>query len=175
MKRSDKEQTVTQLVEVLSSARAVFFTDFKGLTVDELSDLRRKIGGTGSKYQVAKNTLIKRAAQGTAVEQITDLLVGNNALSTTDEDPASLAKVLVEFAKANEKLVVKGGVLMDKAVTPNQIKAIADLPSREVLLATMLGAMNAVPTGFVRVLAAMPQGLVTALSAIRDQKESNGE
>jgi large subunit ribosomal protein L10 len=96
-------------------------------------------------------------------------------LSATEDDPASLAKVLVEFAKANEKLVVKGGVLMDKPVTPEQIKAIADLPSREVLLATMLGAMNAVPTGFVRVLAAMPQGLVTALSAIRDQKESNGE
>lgn len=175
MKRSEKEQTVAQLVEVLNTARAVFFTDFKGLKVDELSDLRRRIGGTGAKYQVAKNTLIKRAAQGTAVEQIIDLLVGNNALSTTDEDPVPLAKVLVEFAKANEKLVVKGGVLVDKPVTPDQIKAIADLPSREVLLATLLGTMNAVPTGFVRVLAAMPQGLVTALSAIRDQMESNGE
>jgi large subunit ribosomal protein L10 len=175
LKRSEKEQTVAQLVGVLNSAKAVFFTDFKGLKVDELSDLRRKIGGTGAKYQVAKNTLIKLAAQGTAVEQVTDLLVGNNALSTTDSDPVPLAKVLVEFAKANEKLVVKGGVLESQPVTPIQIKAIADLPSREVLLATMLGTMNAVPTGFVRVLAAMPQGLVTALSAIRDQKESAGE
>ena len=175
MNRTEKEQTVAQLVEVLKTANAVFVTDFKGLRVDQLSDLRRKIGGTGAKYQVAKNTLIKRAAQGTAVEKVFELLVGNNALSTTETDPVPLAKVLVEFAKANEKFVVKGGVLENKPVTPQQIKAIADLPSREVLLATMLGTMNAVPTGFVRVLAALPQGLMTALSAIRDQKESTGE
>jgi large subunit ribosomal protein L10 len=169
-----KETVVGKLSEKLAACRVIFLTDFKGLKVDQLSNLRRKIREAGGEYEVAKNTLIRRAVQGTDSEPISDMLVGNNALTTTEDDPAALAKALVEFAKNQEKLVIKGGILAGRMVTFEQIKAIADLPGREVLLAGVLGAMNAVPTGMVRVLAALPQNLLYALAAIRDQKEENG-
>ncbi|MEW5724933.1 MAG: 50S ribosomal protein L10 [Thermodesulfobacteriota bacterium] len=170
MKREQKETTVAELTGLLEQALAVFVTDFKGLRVDEMMNLRRKIGEAGGQYRVAKNTLITRAARGARVESLTQFLAGNNAMSTTSKDPAALAKALVEFAKTNEKLVIKGGVLEGRPLTFDQIKAIAALPSREVLLARMLGALNAVPAGLVRVLAALPRNLLYALSAVRDQK-----
>lgn len=174
MNRQQKEETVAALSACLNEAEAVFVTDFQGLKVDEISGLRRKIDEAGGQYRVAKNTLIKLAAKGTDAEPLSEMLVGNNALGTTTQDPVALAKTLVEFAKGNDKFSVKGGVLSGKLLDFAQVKAMADLPSREVLLATVLGAMNAVPTGFVRVLAAVPQNLLYALSAIRDQKEEAG-
>ena len=125
----------------------------------------------GADYRVSKNTLIKLAAKGTDAEGISELLTGNNALGTTTGDPVPLAKALVDYAKGNDKFVVKGGVLGGRRLGFENIKALADLPGREVLLATMLGTMNAVPGGFVRVLAAVPQSLVYALAAIKEQKE----
>lgn len=172
MLRSKKESVVAKLTDKLSASKAIFLSDFKGLKVEKLSGLRNKIRDAGGEYEVAKNTLIRRAVQGTESEPISEMLAGNNALSTSQGDPAALAKALVDFAKTEEKLVIKGGILSGQIVSFEQIKAIADLPSREVLLATLLGAMNAVPTGFVRVLAATPQNLVYALAAIRDQKEN---
>lgn len=171
MNRTQKEDLVSQLSTSLGKSHAVVVTDFQGLTVEKMSGLRRKLDEAGANYQVAKNTLVKLAIKGSDAEVITDLLSGSNALSYTSGDPAAMAKALVDFAKDNDKLEIKGGVLGGKLLDYNQIKAIADLPSREVLLATVLGAMNAVPTGFVRVLAAVPQTLVYALAAIRDQKE----
>ena len=111
------------------------------------------------------------AIQDTPAESLNDFLVGPNALGTTAGDPAALAKVLVDFAKDNEKLVIKGGVLEGRPLNQDQIKAMASLPAKEVLLAQMLGAMNGVPGGFVRVLAAVPQKLLYALTAIQEQKE----
>jgi large subunit ribosomal protein L10 len=172
LKRTEKEAVVEKLVAKMLETEAAFVTDFKGLKVDEIGGLRRKIGEAGGEFQVAKNTLIKRAVSGTSNEPLSELLSGNNALSTTRNDPAALAKVLVEFAKSNEKFVVKGGVLTGKKVGFEQIKVMAELPSREVLLAQMLGAMNSIPAGFVRVLAAVPQSLVYVLASIRDQKEN---
>ncbi len=171
MNRQQKEDLIAQLISSLTESEAVFVTDFKGLKVGEISSLRRKIDEAGGTYQVAKNTLIKRAIQGTPMEPITDRLTGNNALGMTTADPVSLAKALVEFAKANDKLVIKGGTLGGRLLELQDIKAMAELPPREVLLAQMLGAINAVPTSLVRVLAAVPQQLVYVLAAIRDQKE----
>lgn len=171
MNRQEKEDLVDQLTTSLSESEAVFVTDFKGLKVGEISSLRRKIDEAGGTYQVAKNTLIKRAIQGTPMETLADRLTGNNALGMTKTDPVSLAKTLVDFAKANDKFVVKGGILTGRVLEMQDIKAMADLPPREVLLAHMLGTFNAVPTKLVRVLAAVPQKLVYLLAAIRDQKE----
>jgi large subunit ribosomal protein L10 len=172
LNRTQKEGVVAQLEVSLRESQATFVTDFKGLTVSQISGLRRKIGEAGGQYQVAKNTLVKLAAKGTGAEALSEMLVGNNALGTTTGDPVALAKALVEFAKGQEKFSIKGGVLKDKTVTYEQIKALADLPSRDVLLATLLGTMNAVPSSFVRVLAAVPQNFLYALSAIREQKEA---
>ena len=172
MNRTEKEAVVAQLTVSLRESQATFVTDFKGLTVSQISNLRRKIGDADGQYQVAKNTLVKLAAKGTGAEALAKLLVGNNALGTTTGDPVALAKALVEFTKGQDKFSIKGGVLKNKPVTFEQIKALADLPSREALLAALFGTMNAVPSSFVRVLAAVPQKFLYALSAIRDQKEA---
>jgi large subunit ribosomal protein L10 len=171
LKRSDKETVVEELTGVFSGARAAFITDFQGLTVSKITDLRRKVGEAGGEYRVAKNTLMTRAVKDTPCEPITPFLQGNNALGTTEGDPVPLAKALVDYAKAENKLVIKCGVLNGQLLDLDQVKAMAELPSREVLLAKVLGAMNAVPAGFVRTLAAVPQNLVYALAAIRDQKQ----
>jgi len=172
MERKKKEEVVAGLKQDFAGAQAVFVTDFKGLDMEALTGLRVKVREAGCEFQVAKNTLVKLAAQGTPMSQLDHLFVGNNALGRTGQDPAVLAKVLTEFAKTNDKLVIKGGLLGEKALTPAQIKALASLPGREALLSAFLGALNAVPTGFVRVLAAVPQKLLYALTAIRDQKEA---
>lgn len=172
MDRNKKEQVVAELSQKLNAAQAVFVTDFKGIGMAQLSDLRLKLREAGAEYQVAKNTLVKLAAKGSTLEQLGDMMVGNNALGFTTGDPAALAKALSEFAKTNDKFVIKGGVLGEKTLNPAQVKALASLPSREVMLGTFLGTLNAVPTNFVRVLAAVPQKLVYCLAAIRDQKEA---
>lgn len=172
MDRNKKEQIVANLAQCFQGAQAVIVTDFKGIPMEQLSALRLKLREAGSEYQVAKNTLVKLAAKGTPLEQLADMMVGNNALATTTGDPAALAKALSDFAKGNDKFVIKGGTLGDKVLSPAQIKALANMPSREVLLGSFLGTLNAVPTNFVRVLAAVPQKLVYCLAAIRDQKEA---
>jgi len=171
MERRKKEESVAGLKRSLAEAQAVFVTDFKGLNMEALAGLRVKVREVGCEFQVAKNTLVKLAARNTPMSQLDELFVGNNALGRTAGDPAVLAKVLTDFAKTNEKLVIKGGLLGERVLTSAQVKALAGLPGREALLATFLGALNAVPTGFVRVLAAVPQKLLYALTAIRDQKE----
>jgi len=171
MERSKKETVAAGLKQSFAGAKAVFVADFKGLNMEAMTGLRAKVREAGCEFQVAKNTLVKLAARNTPMSQLEELFVGNNALGRTAGDPAVLARVLTEFAKANEKLVIKGGLLGDRALTPAQVKALAGLPGREALLATFLGALNAVPAGFVRVLAGMPRKLLYALAAIRDQKE----
>ncbi|MDR3038706.1 MAG: 50S ribosomal protein L10 [Candidatus Adiutrix sp.] len=172
MERNKKESVVAGLRRSFAEAQAVFVTDFKGIDMAALTGLRARVREAGCDFQVAKNTLVKLAAQDTPVSRLEALFVGNNALGHTAKDPAALAKVLSEFAKANDKFVIKGGVLGAKVLNPAQIKALAGLPGREVMLATFLGTLNAVPTGFVRVLAAVPQKLVYALAAIRDRKQA---
>ncbi len=172
MDRSKKEQVVADLNQTLTVAQAVVVADFKGIGMEQLTDLRAKLRAVGAEFQVAKNTLVKLAAKGTPMAQLDSLMVGNNALGFTKGDPAALAKALSDFAKGNDKFVLKGGVLGEKVLNPAQIKALANLPSREVMLGTLLGTLNAVPTNFVRVLAAVPQKLVYCLAAIRDQKEA---
>lgn len=172
MDRNKKEEVVSELTGVFREAQAVIVTDFKGIRMETLRDLRIKMRAVGCDYQVAKNTLIKLAAKDTPMSQLGDMMAGNNAIGYTKGDPAALAKALSDFAKTNDKFVIKGGVLGEKVLNPAQIKALANLPSREIMLATLLGTMNAVPTSFVRVLAAVPQTLLYALSAIRDQKEA---
>jgi large subunit ribosomal protein L10 len=172
LNREEKQMVIEALAKKLQKSPAVFLADFKGLKVEELGGLRRKVREAGGEIQVVKNTLIRMAAEGTGTEVINDHLAGNNAVGTTTGDPAALAKALVEYAKTKDKLVLKGGALSGRLLSVDQVKAIADLPSRDVLLATLLGTMNAVPSGFVRVLAAVPQKLLYALTAIRDQKEA---
>jgi large subunit ribosomal protein L10 len=172
MERQKKEAVVAELKELFLSSHAVFLADFKGLSMGTLNSLRRKVRLAKAEFRVTKNTLVKLAAAGTPAQGLEGLLEGNNAVGHTQADPAALAKALFDFAKDNDKLVVKGGVLGAKVLTPAQIQALAKLPGREALLASLLGTMQAVPASLVRVLAAVPQKLLYALAAIKEQKEA---
>jgi large subunit ribosomal protein L10 len=170
LNKTNKAQLVAELAEKLATAKATFLADYRGMTVDQVNDLRGKLRQTGAEYRVVKNTLLKLAIKETGTACIEPLLSGPTAIAITDADPVAPAKVLSEYAKANAKFELKGGSLEGTVLSIADIKALADLPSREVLLAKMLGSMNAPVTNFVGVLAAVPRSLVQVLAAIQDKK-----
>ena len=170
MKRNHKETVVQDLAERLARARAVVLTDFTGLKVDQMTELRRKLRESDQEYLVVKNTLFRLASQGTALESLARDLSGPNGLGLSYDDPVALAKNLSEFAKDNPKLEVRSGVLGEQVLDFQDLQALAKLPSREILLAQLLGTLNGVARNLVSVLAAVPRGLVTALKQIEEQK-----
>jgi large subunit ribosomal protein L10 len=160
--------------ERLSRAKAVFLADFRGMSVGKATTLRNELRGASVEYKVFKNSLLDRATQGTDMECLSPYLTGPTAIAISYDDPVSAAKVLSKFAKDPQgKFVLKVGVLSGKLLDVKQIQALAELPSREVLLAKMLGSMQAPATNFVGVLAALPGSLVRALDAIRAKKAGN--
>ena len=174
MNRDNKQELVTEMHERLGRAKAVFLADFRGMDVGKATTLRNELRSASVEYRVFKNTLLERASQGTDMECLSPYLTGPTAIAISYDDPVSAAKVLSKFAKDPQgKLVLKVGVLSGKLLDVKQIQALAELPSREVLLAKMLGSMQAPATNFVGVLAALPGSLVRALDAIRAQKAGN--
>jgi large subunit ribosomal protein L10 len=174
LNRDNKQELVTEMHERLTRAKAVFLADFRGMSVEKATTLRNELRGASVEYKVFKNTLLDRAAQGTDMECLSPYLTGPTAIAISYDDPVSAAKVLSKFAKDPQgKFVLKVGVLSGKVLDLKQIQALAELPSREVLLAKMLGSMQAPATNFVGVLAALPGSLVRALDAIRAQKAGN--
>lgn len=170
MDRNSKEKLVAELAQKLASAKASFLADYRGLDVEKVNKLRGELRNAGVDYRVAKNTLLRLASKGTAAECLHQYLEGPTAIAIVDGDPVAPAKVLIDFAKSNDKFVLRAGALGGKVMTPADIKALADLPSREVLLAKMLGSLNAPASNFVGVLAAIPRSLVQVLAAIQDKK-----
>ena len=142
MARSDKAASVAELVEDFKSADATVVTEYRGLTVTAIKELRRSLG-VGTKYKVAKNTLVKIAAKEAGVEVADSLLTGPTAVAFVQGDSVAAAKSLKNFQKENPFLVIKGGIFEGKAVTTAEIMKLADLESREVLLAKLAGAMKA--------------------------------
>ncbi|KJS32695.1 MAG: 50S ribosomal protein L10 [Desulfatitalea sp. BRH_c12] len=167
-----KKKFVVQLRERMQKSKVVIVTDFKGLDVGTLTELRDKLREVDVEFQVIKNTILRRASEGTGVEPLKDHFKGPSAIAISYSDPVAPAKVLSDFAKTNEKLEIKIGVIDGKLIDLTAIKALAALPSREQLLATVLSAMIAVPTSFVRALNDVPRRMVNVLQAIKDQKES---
>lgn len=142
MARSDKAASVAELVEDFKSADATVVTEYRGLTVTAIKELRRSLG-VGTKYKVAKNTLVKIAAKEAGVEVADSLLTGPTAVASVQGDSVAAAKSLKNFQKENPFLIIKGGIFEGKAVTTAEIMKLADLESREVLLAKLAGAMKA--------------------------------
>jgi large subunit ribosomal protein L10 len=158
----------------LLKAQAIFAADFRGMTVGQATDLRNELRKANVEYKVVKNTLLEIASKGTDKEGLNPFYKGPTAIALSYDDPVAAAKVLSKFNKdATIPFKLKGGVLTGKAINVNDIQALADLPSREVLLAKMLGSMQAPASNFVRVLAAVPGGFVRALDAVRAKKEGN--
>lgn len=171
MNRDEKASIVQDLSEKFAKAKIAIASDYKGLTVTEFEELRVALKKCDSEVKVAKNTLLRRASEGTDFASMSDQFTGTTALTLSYNDPVSPAKVLVDFAKAHAKLIIKSAILEGKALSTDDLTALSKLPSKEVMLAQLLSTMNAVPTGLVRVLNAIPQKLVYALQAIKDQKE----
>ena len=141
MARPDKEASVAELTEDFRTANATYLTEYRGLTVTSMKQLRRSLGAD-TKYAVVKNTLTKIAAKGAGVEISDDLLTGPSALAFVKGDPIDAARNLKNFQKENPLLVIKGGIYEGKLVTTAEIMKLADLESREVLLAKLAGAMK---------------------------------
>ncbi len=145
MPNSEKVGAVAEIVDHFTNSSAAVITEYRGLTVKQVSELRRALG-SGTTYAVVKNTLTKRAAAEAGVAIDESLLVGPTAIAFVGGDPVEAAKGLRDFAKANPLLVIKGGVLDGKTLSAAEVSKIADLESREVLLAKLAGALKALPT-----------------------------
>jgi len=172
LNKQSKEALVAEFAEKLKGVKAAYLADYRGLNVDQTNNLRNKLRDAGVEYRVVKNTLLRLAARDTAVACLDEHLAGPNAIALVTGDPVAPAKALIEFAKAHNVFELKAGMLDGKLITPADIKALSELPSREELIAKMLGSLNAPATNFVGVLAAVPRSLVQVLAAIKDQKEA---
>ena len=172
MNLDEKKKIVENLHDRFSRSKVVIVTDYKGLDVTAINDLRRKLRGEELEFKVVKNSLLIRASEKTDVELINETFKGPSAVALSYSDPVAPAKVLTKFAKEHDSLEIKAGVMDGKVLSVDDIVALSKLPSREELLGQVLSAMNGVATGFVRVLNAMPQNLLNVLTALKEQKEA---
>ena len=178
--RQEKEAMVDELRSMLEGSKAAILTDYRGLKVTEITELRHKLKEEGVGFRVVKNSLIRLAVQGTAASALEDHLTGPNALALCYEDEVIPAKLLLDYAKDNQKLEVKAGVLAGRLMLQADMKEIVKLPSKEILQSQLLGlmstlpsrllgVMNAVPRDFVGLLAATPSNLLAVLKAIEQK------
>ena len=170
--RPDKGEAVAELVAHFSDSAAAVLTEYRGLTVKQISELRRALGAD-TNYAVVKNTLSKIAASQAGLTGADELLSGPTAVAFIGGDPVTAAKSLRDFAKANPALIVKGGFMDGKALSPGEVKKLADLESREVLLAKLAGAMKASLTQAVYLFAAPLSQAARAIGALQAQVAAN--
>ncbi len=172
LKLDEKKQIVQDLTERFAKASVVILTDYKGLDVPSMSDLRRRLKQAGIDFKVVKNTMMVRAAHDTPIAVLQSHFQGPSAVAIGYQDPVAPAQILTKFAAESKTFAVRAGVLQGKLVDPAGIKALADLPSREVLLGQLLSVMVGTPTAFVRVLTAVPRGLLNVLNALKEKREA---
>lgn len=170
-----KKAIVGGLSEKIKGAKSVILADYRGLTVEQDTDLRNALRKAGVEYKVVKNTLTKFAMKENGLDAIDGYLNGPTAIALGVADPVTPAKVLVEYARKYEKLELKAGVVEGKIVDIEGIRALAELPSREVLVARALGSFKSPISGLVNVLNANLRGLAVALNAICEQKVKTAE
>jgi large subunit ribosomal protein L10 len=170
MARADKAAAVAELTEQFRTSTGAVLTEYRGLTVTQLGELRQSLGDN-AKYVVVKNTLTKIAAnQAGVTDELTSLLSGPSAIAFVSGDVVEAAKGLRDFAQANPFLVIKGGVLDGKSLTPPEIAKLADLESREVLLAKLAGAMKATMANAAATFAALPTQMARLASALEAKR-----
>ena len=170
MPRKDKELEVKELSGKLEKNNGVILTDYQGLTVAEISELRSKLRAINCDYKVVKNTLTKLAMQARGIEGFTEHLEGPTAIAIQNGDPVASAKIIIDFSKEHAKLKLKAGMLGKKLLSINEIKSLAALPSREVLIAKVLGTIKAPLYNLVGVLQGPIRNLVYVLDAVKKQK-----
>jgi large subunit ribosomal protein L10 len=167
----EKKAVVAEVTAKVADAQAIIVAEYRGLEVGNITTLRAQARKEGVYLRVLKNTLVRRAVAGTPFEGLKGQMVGP-LMYGISKDPVSAAKVLHEFAKSNDKLVIKGGAMANYVMDANGVKALANMPSREELLSKLLGTMQAPIAQFVRTLNEVPTKFVRGLAAVRDQKQA---
>jgi large subunit ribosomal protein L10 len=165
-----KQDTVTQVSAQLAKAQALIVAEYRGLGVGAMTGLRAKARGAGVHVRVLKNTLARRAVRGTQFEKLSEQLSGPLVYGFA-QDPVAGAKVLADFAKDNERFVIKGGAMLNALMTAKDVKVLATMPGRQELLAKLVGTMQAPIVKFARTLNEVPGKFVRTLAAVRDAKE----
>ena len=172
--RADKEAELEQLEKAFKGSDSAILVDYKGMSVPQVTELRRQIRNTRSKYLVVKNTLALRATRGTPLEAMSQHFEGPTAVAYNEDNPVALAKVLTAFAKANPNLVFKGAVVEGRAIEAKEIAAIAELPSREELVARLLFLIQSPLRRLVTVLNGPVRNLAGVVTQIAQQKSKSG-
>ncbi|CAM2869993.1 50S ribosomal protein L10 [Saccharomonospora xinjiangensis] len=173
MAKPDKVAAVAEIADRFRTSSAAVVTQYSGLSVSQLSELRRALGDT-AKYRVAKNTLVKRAAAEAGVEGLDELFVGPTAIAFVEGEPVEAAKAIRDFAKDNNALVIKGGYMDGKALSVSEIERIADLESREVLLAKTAGVLKAKLSQAAALFQAPASQVARLAAALEDKRKSEG-
>lgn len=172
MNRNAKAAVIESLKEKANKASIAVLTDFKGMPVEEMTQLRVKLREAGGELVVVKNTLARIAFTDSTHDAIKDMFRENSAMAVGYDDPVAIAKAVTGFAKTSKKLVIKHGSLEGKVLTTDQLDDLAKLPGKQELLAMTLGTMNAVPTNFVSLFGNIIRGMLYALKAVEEQKKA---
>ncbi len=173
LNKEEKIRVVSELQEKFAKAKGVVFTDYRGLNVEEITELRNSLRSAELEYRVVKNTLAKRAAEGTSVDAAKDILLGPVGIAIGYDDPVLLVKKVLAYSKGNNKLEIKGGIVEGSVCDVEQMKSISLLPPREVQLAMLAGVMNAPATKFAGLLNATLTQFAYAMEALKNKKNQN--
>jgi len=173
--RAKKVEVVEEVKTRLSAATAQIVSEYRGLTVAELADLRNALSAVGGDYKIFKNTLVRRAIDGGEYQPLSEYLTGPSALTFVDGDVSAVAKALRDFLRTNPHLVIKGGLADGSQLSSADLPALADLPPRDVLLARLAGALAAPMQQMAGLLQAMPRNLAYGMQALIEQREAAGE
>jgi large subunit ribosomal protein L10 len=174
LNRREKEILVADMKNRLQKSLATFIVDYQGLDVEAMNSLRKELKKSDTEFQVVKNRLLKLASQDTHNASVEEYFEGPCALAINYEDAVTPAKVLIDQSKVSKNLTIKAGQIAGKAMDLEGIKKLAELPSRDVLLAQVLSAMQAVPTSLVRALSGVIVNMLNVLKAIESQKTEKG-
>lgn len=167
----EKKAVVAEVSAQVATAQAIVVAEYRGLEVVDMTQLRAQARKSGVYLRVLKNTLVRRAVDGTPFSGLANEMVGPLVFGIS-ADPVAAAKVLSDFAKTNDKFVIKAGAMPNQVMNANGVKALASMPSRDELLAKLLGTMQAPVAKFVRTLNEVPTSFVRSLAAVRDQKQA---
>ena len=165
-----KEQNIKEIKEKINKAESIVLVDYRGLNVEQLTELRSLYRKAGVEYKVYKNTMMRFAFKDSGLEEFNEFLKGPSAIAFGYDDPVQVAKITAEFAKSNDKLEIKAGIVDGKVIDISGVNSLAELPSREVLVAQALGGLNAPIQGFANVLQGTIRSLATVLNAIAEEK-----